>query len=87
MSHLQDTVNIPKTVEEAAKADPFLAEALRIGMTNEEIICFLSAHSETLQRRLLKLSMISPKRLKLPDGREMIWRCPARLVPLEENWI
>lgn len=84
MSHLQDITGVPTTVEEATKTNPFLAEAMRVGMTNEEIICFLSANNEALQRRLLRLSMISPTRLKLPDGREMIWRCPARLVPFED---
>lgn len=35
--------------------------------------------------KLMDLAGIAPRRMKAPDGRVYVWRCPAKLIPLSES--
>ena len=53
----------------------------REGGTALEIVETLAQEKKQMQRRILELEVIAPKRYDLPDGRSVIWRCPDDLVP------
>ena len=46
-----------------------------------DCIYWLVKHQEELQEKLIKLELISPKKIKLSDGKVVIWHCPDKLVP------
>ena len=61
--------------------NPIVAHIMRAGGTAEDCAVALAAHNDRLVDRLMTLEGIAPRRIKLPDGRVMIWRCPEHLVP------
>ena len=61
--------------------NPIVAYIMRAGGTAEDCAVALAEHNDRLIARLMTLEGIAPRRIKLPDGRVMIWRCPEQLVP------
>lgn len=61
--------------------NPIVAHIMRAGGTAEDCAVAIAAHNDRLVDRLMTLEGIAPRRIKLPDGRVMIWRCPELLVP------
>ena len=61
--------------------NPIVTHIMRAGGTAEDCAVALAAHNDRLVDRLMTLEGIAPRRIKLPDGRVMIWRCPEQLVP------
>jgi len=54
---------------------------MRAGGTAEDCAVALSVHNDRLIDRLMTLEGIAPRRIKLSDGRVMVWRCPDHLIP------
>ena len=61
--------------------NPIVAHIMRAGGTAEDCAVALSVHNDRLVDRLMMLEGIAPRRIKLPDGRVMVWRCPDHLIP------
>lgn len=47
----------------------------------EKIIVQLVREKEECFKRILDLESIAPRKITLPDGRVMVWRCPEGLIP------
>ena len=61
--------------------NPIVAHIMRAGGTAEDCAVALSVHNDRLVDRLMTLEGIAPRRIKLPDGRVMVWHCPDHLIP------
>ena len=61
--------------------NPIVAHIMRAGGTAEDCAVALAEHNDRLIARLMTLEGIAPRRIKLPDGRVMVWRCPDHLIP------
>jgi hypothetical protein len=61
--------------------NPIVAHIMRAGGTAEDCAVALAVHNDRLVDRLMTLEGIAPRRIKLPDGRVMVWRCPDHLIP------
>ena len=62
-------------------SNAIVAHIMRAGGTAEDCAVALAVHNDRLVDRLMTLEGIAPRRIKLPDGRVMVWRCPDRLIP------
>ena len=47
----------------------------------ENIIVQLVREKEQCFKRILDLESIAPRKITLPDGKVMVWRCPDALIP------
>ena len=72
---------IGSTFEHLRLNNPIVAQIMRRGGTAEDCAVALAVHNDRLVDRLMTLEGIAPRRIKLPDGRVMVWRCPNRLIP------
>lgn len=61
--------------------DPTVAAMLKQGDSLEAIIGQLVADKEKYIERLIHLEGIAPRKVSLPDGRVLVWRCPHNLIP------
>ena len=69
------------TFDQLRLHNPIVAHIMRAGGTAEDCAVALSAHIDRLVERLMTLEGIAPRKIKLPDGRVMVWHCPDRLIP------
>ena len=69
------------TLEQLRLVNPIVERVMRAGGTAEDCVVALSERIEKLVDRLLTLEGIAPRRIKLPDGRVVIWHCPDHLIP------
>lgn len=61
--------------------NPIIWKIMQMGGTAEDCAVALAENNDRLIARVMELEGIVPRRVKLPDGRVMIWRCPERLIP------
>jgi hypothetical protein len=61
--------------------NPIVAHIMRAGGAAEDCAVALAVHNDRLVDRLMTLEGIAPRRIKLPDGRVMVWHCPDHLIP------
>ena len=54
---------------------------LKHGRSLEEIIVALVCEKNRFTQRIIELESIAPRKIVLPDGHVMVWRCPDELVP------
>ena len=54
---------------------------LKHGRTLEETIVALVCEKNRFTQRIIELENIAPRKIVLPDGCVMVWRCPDELVP------
>lgn len=67
--------------ERVRQTDATVAAMLCAGWTLEDTIVALVAEKRRFVERIMQLEMIAPRKITLPDGRVMVWRCPDVLVP------
>ena len=67
--------------EDLRRRNPIVEHTLQSGGTTEDCAIALAAHIERLVQRLMTLEGIAPRRIRVPGGRVMIWRCPDDLIP------
>ena len=58
-----------------------VSQIMDAGGTAEDCAVSLAAMNDRLVVRVMALESIAPRRIRLPDGRVMVWRCPDSLVP------
>ena len=73
------------TLQDARQTSPVVEHVLRAGGTLEDAVCALVNGQTALTNRLIELEGLAPRKIKMPDGRVLIWRCPEELVPLIED--
>lgn len=61
--------------------NPIVARIMTAGGTAEDCAVALSVEYDRIFDRMMALDSIAPRKIKLPDGRVLIWRCPDELVP------
>jgi len=61
--------------------NPIVAQIMRAGGTAEDCAVALTVHNDRLVDRLMVMEGIAPRRIKLMDGRVMVWHCPDHLIP------
>lgn len=72
------------SIADVKRNDPTVHRILKSGGTPRDCVVALANEKEALVKRLMEMERIAPKKIKLPDGRVMIWRCPEDLVPLSK---
>ena len=71
------------TLLDAQKTNPVVHRILRSGGTLEDVVCSLANINDLLTNRILELDSIAPFKIRLQDGRVLMWSCPEELVPLK----
>jgi hypothetical protein len=61
--------------------NPMVADIMQDGGTVEDCAVALAVCYDRLVDRLMTLEGIAPRRIRLPDGRVMVWRCPDHMIP------
>ena len=69
------------TFESLRLHNPIVAHIMRAGGTAKDCAVALSSHNDRLVERLMTLECIAPRKIKMPDGRVMVWRCPDHMIP------
>lgn len=69
-------------LEWARNNDRLVHEMLGYGATLEEIIAALVVRNNALMEKCVSLESIAPKRVRMPNGQEVIWQCPSELIPI-----
>ena len=67
--------------ERARLNDVTVAMMLRQNQPLENIVGQLAAEKELYVKRIMELESIAPRKIVMPDGKMMLWQCPAELVP------
>jgi len=70
------------TLEAAKQMSPVVKDTLRAGGSPEDVICGLVNLNMELAAQLAEQGHIVPVKIKAPDGRVMIWRCPDEFIPM-----
>jgi len=68
----------------ATRKCPLVAALHKAGETPDEIILMLVKLKDQLLQDIAELKLMVPKRVKMSDGSQRIWRCPEELIPMEE---
>lgn len=61
--------------------DATVNKMLKYGATKEDVIVELVAQRDKMMARVMELELIAPKKIRSPDGRTWIYRCPDHLIP------
>lgn len=69
------------TFDSLLRHNPIVAQIMRAGGTAEDCVVALAVDNDRLIARLMTLEGIVPRRIKLSDGRVMVYRCPDHLIP------
>ena len=69
------------SVQHLRRNNAIVARIMDAGGTAEDCAVALSVENDRLADRVMALDSIAPRKIKLPDGRVLIWRCPDELVP------
>ena len=67
--------------EHASMMDATVNAMRRAGRSLEGIIAQLVTEKESLRQRIMELDSIAPRKIKLEDGKVIVWRCPDHLIP------
>jgi hypothetical protein len=74
-----------KTLTEAYYNNPLVHAMIVNGASLSEIIVALVNHISCQNKTISDLMAICPRKIKLDDGRIMVWHCPDDLVPFQES--
>ncbi len=61
--------------------DPTVAHILRSGGSAEDCVIELVKQNQKLREQVVRLGMIAPRKIRLPDGQLFLWQCPPELIP------
>lgn len=66
----------------ARQQDPIVDSMLNsIGLDTTDCVIALVKQKQELIKRIIFLEGRCPRKIKLPDGQTIIWRCPDSCVP------
>lgn len=77
----QEPERIYSAFDQLIRKNQIVARIMLAGGTAEDCAVSLAAHNDRLVHRLMALEGIAPRKIKLQDGRVMVWRCPDNLIP------
>lgn len=72
------------TFQGARQNSVIVEHGLRAGASLEDIIVALVNAHAFMATRVMEMQCITPYKIKMPDGRVGIWRCPEEMIPLKE---
>jgi|GEM_PF-3334972 len=67
--------------ERFQQTDALVRGGKQSGASDAQIACALARMNRALVDRLMRLEAIAPRKIQLPDGTVIVWRCPDELVP------
>jgi hypothetical protein len=70
--------------KEAINKCPIVRLLHEAGDSPEGIILTLVERKDQLLQRVEELKLLVPKRVRMSDGSQRIWRCPEELIPVDE---
>lgn len=70
--------------QETRRNNAIIRNGMQSGASMERIAFALAKSNDELMRRVLHLESIAPRRIRLPSGKEYVWRCPDDLIPLAD---
>ena len=82
--NITDAINreAQAVLQKAIRTDATVHRMIQNGESSlEAVIAQLVDDKKALEKRLMELEMIAPRKIRLPDGRVMIYSCPDELVP------
>lgn len=62
--------------------DPTVYRMVEHGAPLEAIIGQLVRDKEAYLKHIVSLERIAPRKIKLPDGRVLVWTCPEDSIPM-----
>jgi hypothetical protein len=71
-------------LSEEALNNAIVAAGLSVGSSAADIINMLASQCENLMASLVDARLLAPRRIKMPDGGEAIFRIPTDQIPLTE---
>ena len=69
------------TFEHLRRHNWTVSAIMRAGGTAEDCAVALSTIIDAQAKRIIDLEMIAPRKIRMDDGRIMVWRCPTHLLP------
>uniref|UniRef100_A0A6M3ILD6 Uncharacterized protein n=1 Tax=viral metagenome TaxID=1070528 RepID=A0A6M3ILD6_9ZZZZ len=69
------------TLDWAVNTDVTVRNLVTQNCSLEMIVIQLVKDKEQMVKRIIELEGIAPRKIRLSDGRVMVWRCPTDLVP------
>lgn len=69
--------------DQVRRTDSTVATTLRYGGTVEDCVIQLAREKASLLQKLMELEAIAPRRIKLPDGKTVVYRVPENLIPIQ----
>ena len=78
----QLTPSVPREVLETN--DAMVWHIIKAGGTEAQCVIALAKQKQELLEKIFRLEMIAPKKIRMEDGRVMVWRCPDDLVPFTD---
>lgn len=85
MNNQPNVQNECKTLTDAYGNNYLVHTMTRNGASLSEIIVALVNHISSQNKTISDFMAICPRRIKLDDGRVMVWHCPDDLVPIQES--
>ena len=80
----QTAENLRNKLTRLMQTDPLVSRLIHVGTHMDECVVVLGEDRKRLMARIMELEAIAPRRLKMPDGREMVWHCPDHLIPVTD---
>jgi hypothetical protein len=85
MNNQPNVQNECKTLTDTYGNNYLVHTMTRNGASLSEIIVALVNHISYQNKTISDFMAICPRRIKLDDGRVMVWHCPDDLVPIQES--
>ena len=67
--------------ERAARLDPIISDGMRRSVPLSQIIIAMHSRHEYMMTRLMALEAIAPRKITMPNGDVLVYRCPVELLP------
>ena len=75
-------MNNENSFARAKLTDATVCNMLKSGASLEDVIGELAAQKQRYVARIMELEGIAPRKVRMPDGSFMVWRCPDELIPV-----
>lgn len=73
--------NKEKNIMWAREQSPIVDSILNAGGNTTDCIIGLIKQQEDFIKEIIKLQGIAPRKIKLPNGKFAVWRCPENYIP------
>ena len=73
-----------QSIEQVRASNAVVHEVLSSGGSLEDCVAVLAEMLDKTRQQVVDLAAYAPTRIKCPDGKIVVWRCPEHLIPLTD---